>query len=306
MMNFALVCLYYPLKNAMKYIQKLLNPLNPILPAFLLLIAFLWFGYSNFVKEKYTEEEKIIFEEGIKFTDELSDLYKKETRLPRNYLKEYIIEEDYTSEFCLEQHYLELYVTDKKLDSLTQVLIKNNFDKIDFSTGKDISITSTFEKYISEAQNIAPLLQKRYENFDLENDLNNFQLNQLYFSRDSLESKYHLVRFKTQLLEMYHNDIQFLRKETITNKVEVILSNYAIQPFICSDGCGYPNQYSLELTLFIPFDTANTRIITPKNVETHFNKKGFLIIPPSLRNDKKEKLAVGRICGSDTTTMIKL
>jgi energy-coupling factor transporter transmembrane protein EcfT len=60
----------------MKNIKKLLNPLNPILPAFLLLIAFLWFGYSDFVKEKYTEEEKMIFEEGIKFTDELSSLYK--------------------------------------------------------------------------------------------------------------------------------------------------------------------------------------------------------------------------------------
>lgn len=289
----------------MKKIKRLLNPINPIFPAFLLLVAFLWFGYSDFVKEKYTDEEKMIFKEGIKFTDELSDLYRKETRLPRNYLKEYIIEEDYTSQFCLEQPYLELYITDRKLDSLTNYLIKNDFDKIDFSAKKEIPLISTFEKYIREAQNIAPLLQKRYNNFDLDDNLNNSQLNQLYFSRDSLESKYHLARFETQLLKMYHNDIQFLRKETITNKVEAILSNYIMQPFICSDGCGFPNKYSLQLTLLVPFDTANTRIILPKNSETRFNEKGFLIIPPALRNNKEEKLVIGVICTKDTVFYTK-
>ena len=280
----------------MNYIKKLLNPLNPILPAFLLLIAFLGFEYSSFLKEKYTEEEKTIFEEGIKFTDKLSDLYRRETKQENKD----IYNEDYQREFCLKQSYLELYSSNRKLDSLTYYLIKNDFDKIDFSNKKDIPLISIFEKYIHEAKNIAPLLQKRYTNFDLENNLNNSQLNQLYFSRDSLESKYHLARFKSQLLEMYYDDVQFLRKETIIDKVEAILSNYAMQPSICSDGCGYPNKYSLELTLFVPFDTANTSIILPKNVETRFDKKGFLIIPPSLRNNEKEKLAIGVICETDT------
>lgn len=280
----------------MNYIKKLLNPLNPILPAFLLLIAFLWFGYSNFVKEKYTEEEKMIFKEGIKFTNELSNLYKRETKEENKD----IFDEDYQTAFCLNKSYIELYSSNRKLDSLSNYLIENNFNKIDFSTKKDISLIPIFEKYIKEAQNISPLLQKRYKNFDLENNLTNSQLNKLYFSRDSLESKYHIARFKSRLIEMYYDDIQFLRKETITDKVEAILSNYSMQPFICSDGCGYPNKYSLELTLFIPFDTANTQIILPKNVETRFDKKGFLIIPPSLRNNDKEKLVIGLICETDT------
>ena len=86
---------------------------------------------------------------------------------------------------------------------------------------------------------------------------------------------------------MYYDDMQFLRKETITNKIEAILSNYALQPHVTVGGHYnvLKDKNILFLTLFYPFDTANTRIILPKNVETHFDKKGFLIIPPSLRNN---------------------
>jgi len=108
----------------MNYIKKLLNPLNPILPAFLLLIAFLGFEYSSFLKEKYTEEEKTIFEEGIKFTDKLSDLYRRETKQENKD----IYNEDYQREFCLKQSYLELYSSNRKLDSLTYYLIRNNYE----------------------------------------------------------------------------------------------------------------------------------------------------------------------------------
>ncbi len=283
----------------MKYIRKLLNPLNPILPAFLLLIAFLWFGYSDFVKEKYTENEKMIFKEGIKFTDELSESYRKEFKKHESDF----YDEDYLPEFALQKSYLELYETDRKLDNLTRNVIENNFDKIDFSKKADISIISIFEKYIKEAKNINLLLRKRYENFDLEDGLNNSQLNQLYFSRDSLESKYHLARFKTQLIKMRADDIKFIRQETITNKVKTILSNYTIQPHIAEGKNNYSTPDSkniLFLTLFVPFDTANTRIVVPKNVETRFDEKGFLIIPLSLR-DNNEELVIEVISEIHTT-----
>jgi hypothetical protein len=283
----------------MKNIKKLLNPLNPILPAFLLLIAFLWFGYADFVKEKYTEEEKIIFKEGIKFTDELSDSYQnqtgKEAREPYG---------DYEYGFC-DEAFTELYFTNMKLAKLVEKITADDFDKIDFSKKTDISLIPIFEKYIKEAQNINTLLQKRYENFDLENNLSNSQINQIYFTRNELESKYHLARFKVQLMEMYYDDIKFLEQETLANPVKGILSNYIIKPYIFSRNFDddYKNNV-LDLVLLVPFDTTKAKIIFPKNAETRFDEKGFLIIPPSLRNSGK-KLIVGGICGTDSTFYIK-
>lgn len=297
--NFALIWVCCLLKNAMKHIKKILNPLNPILPAFLLLIAFLWFGYSDFVKEKYTEDEKMIFKEGIEFTNGLAGQYRREFKTHKND----IWNEDFLAEFALQKPYLELCEIHRRLDSLIQHLLINKFEKIDFSENKDVPITSVFEKYVGEVQKIAPILEKKYKNFDLENDLNNSQLNQLYFSRDSLESKYHLARFKAQLMKMYANDIQFIRQETITNKIKNIVSNYKMTIHVSEsrDNYGIPNgKRALYLTLLVPFDTVNTKIIVPTNVESRFDKKGFLIIPPSLRNNDK-KLTVGVISGTDTT-----
>ncbi|WP_375562764.1 hypothetical protein ACE193_09610 [Bernardetia sp. OM2101] len=283
----------------MKYLRKLLNPLNPILPAFLLLIAFLWFGYSDFVKEKYTEEEKMIFKEGIKFTDELSEQYHKEFKTT----KREFYEGDVLIEFALRKSYLEIYQIDNRLDSLREVIVLNELKKITFSEKKEIPITSIFKMYINEAKKIVPLLEKRYQNFELENGLNNSQLNQLYFSRDSLESKYHLARFETQLMKMYTDDIHFIRQETITHKIEKIVSNYKMTVHVSEriDNNGIPDgKRALYLSLLIPFDTASTRIVAPENVKTCFNEKGFLIIPPSLRNNDK-KLTVSVTSEMDTT-----
>ena len=287
----------------MKKIKRLLNPINPIFPAFLLLVAFLWFGYSDFVKEKYTEDEKLIFEEGIKFTNGLSDSYHsqtiKEAREPYG---------DYEYGFCIDEAFSELRRTSRQLDKLVTKIIEDDFNKIDFSKKTDISLIPIFEKYIKEAQNINVLLEKRYENFDLENNLNNSQLNQLYFSRNKLESKYHLARFKVQLMEMYYDDIKFLEKETLANPVEGILSNYIVKPQIF-DGNKNKNDFFkgkniLHLLLLVPFDTTKAKIIFPKNVEIRFDEKGFLIIPPSLRNSGK-KLIIGGICGVDSSFYIK-
>jgi hypothetical protein len=287
----------------MKHFKSLLNPLNPILPAFLLGIAFLWFGYSDFVKRKYTEDKKTIFKEGIEFTNGLSDSYRHQTI---NEAKEPY--GDYEYGFCKDEAFSELYRTTRQLDKLVNEIIADDFDKIDFSKQKNISLIPVFEKYIKEAQNVNPILKKRYKNFDLENNLTDSQLNQLYFSRNELESNYHLARFKAQLLEMYYDDIKFLEQETLANPVEGILSNYIIKPQIF-DGNRNNNDFFkgkniLHLLLLVPFDTTKAEIIFPKNVETRFDEKGFLIIPPSLRNSGK-KLIVGGICGTDSTFYIK-
>ena len=185
-------------------------------------------------------------------------------------------------------------------------IIVDDFNKIDFSKNTDISLIPIFKRYIKEAKNINKILKKRYENFDLENNLNNSQLNQLYFARSELESKYHLARFKAQLLEMYYDDIKFLEKETLANPVEGILSNYIVKPQIFERGNSdfFKGKNILHLLLLVPFDTTKAKIIFPKNVETHFDEKGFLIIPPFLRNSCK-KLIVGGICGVDSSFYTK-
>jgi hypothetical protein len=245
----------------------------------------------------------MIFKEGIEFTDELSDSYRYQT-----------IDEakepygDYEYGFCKDEAFSELYRTTRQLGELVNKIIADDFKKIDFSKQKNISLIPIFEKYIKEAQNVNPILKKRYENFDLENNLTDSELNQIYFSRNELESNYHLARFKAQLLEMYYDDIKFLEQETIISKTETILSNYIIKPYIFSSGSytygAYKDNNVLDLTLLVPFDTTKAKIIFPKNVETRFDEKGFLIIPPSLRNSGK-KLIVGGICGTDSIFYIK-
>ncbi|WP_291725938.1 hypothetical protein [Bernardetia sp.] len=284
----------------MKYIRTMLHPLRPFLPASLLLATLLWFGYSHFLKEKYTENEKMIFEEGIRLTKELSYQYYEEFTVDEGI----IYEGDYIREFAMRKAYSELYTIDRKLDSLKQTLIVNELDNIKFLENTEIPITSIFEKYVTEAQEIAPLLKERYTNFELEDGLDNSQLNQLYFSRDSLESKYHLARFQTQLTKMYADDIQLIRQKTITNKIEAILSNY-VTTIHLSENRNYNSpdgrNNALYLTTLFPFDTIITKIIEPRNLETQFDEKGFLIIPPSLRK-QNTKLVIKIISETDSVS----
>jgi predicted nucleotidyltransferase len=193
----------------MKLIRKL-NPFNPILPAFCLLIAFAWVGYDSFFREKYSEEEKIYFEDAIGEVENLFSMYRNDA-----YNMIGNMSWDFEYEYCLRGSYMKIGRGGKKLDSLIDVLIEKNFYDIDFS--KELPIRSVFESYIEEAKKLDILLVEKYENFELENGLSNKEVNAIYFSHDEAQGYYHLARFKMQLAKMYHDDIELLIKHRIEN-----------------------------------------------------------------------------------------
>lgn len=267
----------------MKLISKL-NPLNPILPAICLLIAFSWVGYDSFFREKYTEEEKNFFGSAIGGIETLSHAYLNDTdKMLRN------MSWDFEYEYCLRGSYIKIAGGGRKLGDFVSKLIEENFYGIDFS--EEIHISHVFESYIKEAKKLDVLLAEKYENFELENGLSDKEINQVYFSHDSIQSMYHLARFKMQLAKMYHDDIKLL----IKHRIEDITTNLYITPYIV-DKTG-----EIYIHPTFSFDTLHTKIVSPKGIETQFDKKGHLIIPQSLRN-KNTEIGVRINCSiSDTT-----
>ncbi|WP_338762957.1 hypothetical protein WAF17_18655 [Bernardetia sp. ABR2-2B] len=270
----------------MKLIKKL-NPFNPILPAFCLLIAFAWVGYDSFFREKYTEEEKAVFVEGIKEIKDLSVMYYHlGSRINSN-----IRNKDYYYTYCLRDVSVELDSSKNKLERLNKEIIYQIFDKNKLQKEQEILITSAFENYIDKAIKMDSSLKERYQDFTLEDNLSNKELNQLYFSDDTLQNQYHLQRFKTQLAKLYYEDVNFLYQEKVLNPVIAKMSNYSLKPHIFWDS-EYPNSFSVAITYHVPFDTTITKLHSPEGLETKFDKRGFLIIPSELRNKKDRNMKI--------------
>lgn len=270
----------------MKLIKKL-NPLNPILPAICLLIAFSWVGYDSFFREKYTEEEKNFFGSAIGGIETLSHAYLNDTD------KMLRIRWDFEYEYCLRGSYIKIAGGGRKLGNFVSELIEENFYGIDFS--EEIHISHVFESYIKEAKKLDVLLAEKYENFELENGLSDKEINQVYFSHDSIQSMYHLARFKMQLAKMYHDDIELLINQKIKNVILEKIKKSSTIPYIV-DKTG-----EIFIHTTYPFDIVYTKIILPKGLETKFNKKGHLIIPQSLRN-KNAEIGVRINCSTSDTT----
>ncbi len=270
----------------MKLIKKL-NPLQPILPALCLLIAFAWIGYDSFFREKYNEEEKAVFVEGMKEIEDLSVMYYHlGSRINSN-----MRNKDYYYAYYLRDVSIEFDSAKSQLEALNRKIVYETFDKNKPQQNKEVLITSAFENYINEAIKINALLEEKYQDFVLENNLSNQEINKLYFSDDTLQNKYHLQRFKTQLAKLYYEDVNFLYQKKVLNPVIVKMSNYSLKPHIFWDS-DYPTHFGVEITYHIPFDTTITKLHSPKGVETKFDKRGFLIIPSELRNKKDRNMKI--------------
>lgn len=270
----------------MKLIKKL-NPLHPILPAICLLIAFAWVGYDSFFREKYTEEEKNFFGSAIGGIKNLSDEYLSDATNTERDLDDY-----FTYEYCMKDNYEKIHFVSSALRTLTSRLIKENFINTEISRNKEISIHSIFNSYIKEAIQLDTLLAKKYQNFELENGLSDKEINQIYFSHDSIQSAYHLARFELQLSKMCYEDIELLINQRVKNVILEKIKKSSTIPYIV-DKTG-----EIFIHTTYPFDTVYTKIILPKGLETKFNKKAHLIIPSSLRNTTT-KIGIGINCSSD-------
>ena len=274
----------------MKYIVKKYL-LNPILPTFCLLVTFCYIGYDNFFKEKYTEEETKIWNSATNNIKNLGDTYLENTdRLASN------LKYESSYEYCLNQD---------KIPPINSVLIKHlrelineNFVQNNFSNPKEIPIRFVFDSYIKKASELDTALAKKYQDFEFEKGLSDKEINLKYFSYDSMQTKYHLARFELQLIEMYSDDIQVLMNIYFLNELKEKLSSPVIVPYITNR-----SERVVAYTVY-PFDTLHTKIESPTGFETRFDDKGYLIIPPSLRN-KDIDMTIRINCSADTTYKYK-
>ncbi len=255
----------------MKLIRKL-NPLQPILPALCLLIAFAWVGYDSFFREKYTEEEKNFFGSAIGGIKNLGHQYLNDARKITHGLNF-----EFKREFCIDEDDVVSYEEAKILDNFVQEFISTQFHTLNFQKNKEIPIHSIFNSYIEKAKEFDPLLAEKYKDFKLENGLSDKEINQIYFSHDTIQNMYHLARFEMQLSKMYHDDIQLImnHNQELFDKKN---GNYSVTPYIVN------KTSEIYTHISYPFDTSYTKLVYPKGIQTKFNEKGHLIIPTSLRN----------------------
>ncbi|WP_375560396.1 hypothetical protein ACE193_22275 [Bernardetia sp. OM2101] len=261
--------------------------LNPILPAFCLLITFCWIGYDNFLKEKYTNKEKKVWDSATNKIKSLGNTYLENTDRSMRDLK---YQSSY--EYCLNQD--KIPPINSELIKYLRELVNENLVQNDFSNLKEIPIRFVFDSYIKKASELDTALAKKYENFVFEKGLSDKEINLNYFSYDSMQTKYHLARFEMQLAEMYSDDMKLLANIYFLNELKEKLSNPVIVPYIT-------NQKGRRVVVYTvyPFDTEHTKIESPKGLETRFDDKGYLIIPPSLRG-KKIDMDIRIKCSSDT------
>ncbi|WP_338815725.1 hypothetical protein V9L05_22210 (plasmid) [Bernardetia sp. Wsw4-3y2] len=274
----------------MKHIVKIYL-LNPILPTFFLLVFFCWIGYDNFLKEKYTDAEKKIWNSATNNVRNLGNTLLENTNRLSNDLK---YQSSY--EYCLNQD--KIPPINSELVKHLRELINENFVQNDFSNPKEIPIRFVFESYVKKASELDTALAKKYKDFEFENGLSDKEINLNYFSYDSMQSKYHLARFEMQLAEMYSDDMKLLANIYFLNELKEKLSNPVIVPYIKNHNKG------VDIYTVYPFDTEHTKIESPKGLETHFDDRGYLIIPPSLRG-KKIDMDIRIKCSADTTYTYK-
>ncbi|WP_291727297.1 hypothetical protein [Bernardetia sp.] len=261
--------------------------MNPILPTLCLLVSLCWIGYDSFIKEKYTEEEKEVWESATNEVKVLGNYYLENTYYLSRDLK------DFSSyEYCLDAENIPLVALE--LMKVIKKLANENFVLRDDSKSKEIPVRFVFESYVKKASELDTVLAKKYADFEFEKDLSDAEINEKYFSHDNMQNKYHLARFELQLVAMYHNDIELLIDKYFLDELKNKLSNPVVVPYITNE------IERVRVYNAYPFDTLHTKIESPTGVETHFDKNGFLIIPPSLR-EKNIDMDIRINCSSDTT-----
>lgn len=275
----------------MKHIIKIYL-LNPILPTFCLLVAFCYIGYESFFKEKYTEQETKIWNSATNNIKNLGNTYLENTDRLSSRLK---YQSSYN--YCLNHH--KIPPINSELINHLRELVNENFVQGDFSNPKEIPIRFVFDSYIKKASQLDTALAKKYQDFEFEKGLSDKEINLKYFSYDSMQTKYHLARFEMQLAEMYSDDIKLLGNIYFLDELERKLSNPVVVPYITNR-----NERRVDVYTVYPFDTKHTKIESPAGLETHFDDRGYLIIPPSLRN-KDIDMTIRINCSADTTYKYK-
>jgi hypothetical protein len=294
----------------MKYLKK------PHLPIFILFILLSAFGYNEFIKEKYTKQEKIILVNGYEQNDDLKNVYlnlveRLEENARRNWLEG-------GSNSCTKESYSNF---EKKIGKIREICIQtieNHFEKkiienINESENlplkvKNPKITTAFYNYINKVSKLDTIFAKKYQNFIFEEGMNDEQINDFYFDTDDYLRAFHFARFEAQLARMYYEDAKLLDKKNYYAPHDLKIEEAKIIPYLTPSRQtnAKDSEYTIYESVCFPFNK-KALIVYPENIITKFDKNGFIIIPEEYRKGLQEfKIKFPIDCNSDTIMSAQL
>ncbi|AFM03534.1 hypothetical protein Fleli_1096 [Bernardetia litoralis DSM 6794] len=290
----------------MKYLKK------PHLPIFILFVLLSAFGYNEFIKEKYTKQEKMIlihgYEQNIGLKNIHLDLvYRLEQDAERNLLEQ-------GSDSCAKENYSNFK---HKIEKLEQIRIRtfdscfNNKTTININDGnEDIfvpkintpKIATAFYDYVDRVSKLDTMFARKYKDFVFEEGMNDEQINDFYFDTDDYLRAFHFARFEAQLSKMYYEDTKLLLRQNFVAPYGLKIEEAKDIPFIMPERNkkAKKNEYNISSITAFPFDKS-ARLIYPEGVTTSFDENGFIIIPKEYRTGRQKfqvKFPVG--CDRDT------
>ncbi|WP_375562407.1 hypothetical protein ACE193_07620 [Bernardetia sp. OM2101] len=294
----------------MKYLKK------PHLPIFILFILLSGFGYSEFIKEKYTNQEKMILIKGYEQNMFLRDSYLHLSyRLEDNTKENLLIQQ---GDKCAVKNYSELELKLEKLREVCFETLKICFDNkiTDEANEKNYSplkinnpkVVTAFYDYIDKVSKLDTIFAKKYQDFVFENGMNDQQINDFYFDTDDYLRVFHYARFEAQLAKMHYEDAKLLTKENYYAPYGLKIEEAKVIPYLSPSRQtnAKESEYIIYESVSFPFDKTS-RIIYPENITTSFDKNGFIIIPKEYRTGEQKfkiKLPVG--CSRDTIMSVHI
>ncbi|WP_338792957.1 hypothetical protein [Bernardetia sp. MNP-M8] len=301
-MNFALVCLYYPLKNAMKYIRKLLNPLIPFL-VLLLIVAKM--SYDHFSKlEDYTVQENELLDANIK---QIREIQKK-------YLHNH---EYYEALFPSISGYCSINKrTRGKIDSLkiiyeiySKYLQENRekfiMHKTTFGNTKyriDGQIVELFENYISDMKALDNTLSIFFKGYKFNNAISATEVQRLYVCTNEQNLLYILNLFEAEMSKIYYDAVvELVYQKLYLSEADYIQKNAKVVPFLKTDS----SLLNIESSIFFPLDSQEGKISSPDKLNYKLSEDNYFIVLKSYKNG--DRIAFTRqINDCDTTVITRL
>lgn len=291
----------------MKYLKK------PHLPIFILSILLSAFGYSEFIKEKYTKQEKMILINGYEQNKGLRNIHLSlVSRVERN-AKDNLLEQG--NESCAKEKYSNF---EKKIDKLKEIcieILENHFDNKTKNEEENLpvkinnpKVVTAFYHYIDKVSKLDTIFAKKYKDFVFENGMNDEQINDFYFDTDDYLRAFHFARFEAQFAKMYYEDAKLLLRQNFVAPYGLKIEEAKDIPFVmpARNKKAKKNEYNISSITAFPFDKS-ARLTYPEGITTSFDENGFIIIPKEYRTGRQKfqvKFPVG--CDKDTIFSIDI
>lgn len=295
---------------------------NPLFPLFILSIILLTFGYNYFLND-YTEIERNIFSHNYGQNIALKYGYVNLAQMTQGKVRGRFLDAGEEDEYS-KNTYTSLQT---KMDSLSKIyehISINCFEKprlelreeeIEQDTKRmipkfppkypNLKIVSIFQEYIRKVSELDSSLASSYANFVFEEGMTNEQLNDFYFDANDYLRAFHYSRFEAQLATMYYEDSKQLAQEYFLYPLDLKMENLKVIPYV--EHHSNLGKYSIATTAVFSFDEQKSTLVYPKNIETKFDKNGFIIFPKEFQKGIQQfGVTIPSTTGYDTTLIMKM